>query len=57
MFTVTIKLDVPTQARFDRLMDYLEGVQQRQIDALTAKLKTMADGVEGAVAENQLSPK
>lgn len=33
MFTIRIALDNVTAARFDRLMDYLEGVRNKQLQA------------------------
>jgi predicted transcriptional regulator len=55
MFTIKITLDEPTAARFDRLMDYLEGQSnqavQRAIDEQVAKLRAIDDAVENSVKE------
>ena len=43
MFTIRLSLDDATASRFDRLMDFLEGKQQADIDALVGRMKATRD--------------
>jgi hypothetical protein len=51
VFTITIKLDPPTAARVDRLLDLLDGKQQKELDALVARLKATQDRLRKATAD------
>lgn len=42
MFTLVIKLDDATAARFDRLMDFLEGSDQAKVDTAAAAIEALA---------------
>jgi hypothetical protein len=50
VFTLTITMDAATAARIDRILDLLEGKQQREVDALAARLKAINDELYAAVA-------
>lgn len=58
--TITIDISAAIIGRFDRLMDFLEGKQQAQIDAaaasmnaLTVRLKTSQETLSGSVNSNK----
>lgn len=50
MLAITIKLDAGIYTRVDRIMDYLEGKQQKQVDALVASLRGSTGKLRAAVA-------
>jgi hypothetical protein len=38
LFSITLQLEPETSKRFDRLMDFLEGQQQSEVDVLTERI-------------------
>ena len=49
MFTVLIKFDPATAARIDRLLNFLEGQQQAEIDGYVARMKATRERLKLAV--------
>jgi uncharacterized protein (DUF2164 family) len=49
----TIRFDPATAALIKRLLDYLEGAQQKEIDGLAARMKATRERLAGAVSSSK----
>ena len=53
MFSIFIKFDPATAARIDRLLNYLEGQQQAEIEGYVARMKTARESLAAKISSSK----